>query len=170
MAVREFVDANEVFHHGNDNILTVWGWLNGENMTNIFLANPFISVLMCTWWKNWNTKNWYVLTHAMFSSNVYGWASRVRWWLLRTPTRRVIWVYQLILRFLSLPLYDRDPTWFFLANELKFDDKCYRINSLSLINLRLLIIKFSSICEGQPCKICTKFTTSCCLLWLSSNS
>ena len=39
---------------------------------------------------------------------------------------------------------------------IKFDDQCYQINLLSVINLLLLVIKFSFICEGKPCRVCIK--------------
>ena len=54
---------------------------------------------------------------------------------------------------LSLPLYDTHPTWLSLTNELNFDDKHHQINSLLLVNLPLLINKFSFIFEGQSCRV-----------------
>ena len=38
-----------------------------------------------------------------------------------------------------------------VINELKFDDLDYQINSQSLVNVVLLIIKFAYICEGHSC-------------------
>ena len=86
---------------------------------------------------------------------------KARSWLLRTLTFRIIWIYRSICQRLSLPVYDTHPTWLSLTNELKFADKRQQINSLSLVNLLLLINKVSFICEGQSCRVrITQFSPS----------
>ena len=81
------------------------------------------------------------------------WDNKARLWLLRTLTVCIIWIYSSICQPLSSPLYNTHPTWLSLTNELKFVDKRHQINSLSLVNLLLLINKFSFICEGQSCRV-----------------
>ena len=84
---------------------------------------------------------------------MHRWANKARSWLLRTLKFRIIWIYQYICQRLSLPLYNTHPAWLSLTNELKFVDYRHQINSLSLVNLLLLINKFSFICEGQSCRV-----------------
>ena len=66
-----------------------------------------------------------------------------------TLTFRIIWIYQLIHHWLSFPWSNIHPIWLSPTNDLKFDDYRYQINLVSIVNLPLLIIKFSFICEGQ---------------------
>ena len=82
---------------------------------------------------------------------MHWWANQVRLWLVLKMS--IVWIYQVIRQRLSLQLYIIHPAWLPLTNQLKFDDWCYQINSLSLINLLLLIIKWSFICEGQSCRV-----------------
>ena len=68
-------------------------------------------------------------------------------------------IYQFICQQLSLPLYNAHPTWLSLTDEPNFDDYHYQFNSLSLVSLLLLIIKFSFICEEQSCRV--RITSHC---------
>ena len=80
------------------------------------------------------------------------WASQASSRLLRIRIS-YYWYCQLILQRVSFPLYNTHPTWLSLTHELKFDDCRYQINSLMFVNLLLLIINFSFICEEQPCRV-----------------
>ena len=109
-------------------------------------SNLAISLNVCTWRKLLVTQNWDILTRVIFAPNVHWWVNQSRSWLLRAHTFLIIWIYQSNRQWLSFPSYNARTTW-------KYDDKRYQINSLSLVNLVLLIIKFSFICEGQPCRV-----------------
>ena len=126
------------------------------------IGNCILTLIMIRWrktlWKNFNLLKLRYSEPCNFLKNVHCWAKQARLWLLRAF--RIIWIYQCICQRLSLPLYHTHPTWLSLTNELKFDDYRYQINSLSLINLLLLIIKFSFICEGQSCRVRITFVAT----------
>ena len=82
---------------------------------------------------------------------MHWWTNKARSWLLWTLTFRIIWIHQSICKRLPLPLYNTHPTWLSLLNERKCVDWRHQINSL--VNLLLLINKFSFICEGQSCRV-----------------
>ena len=72
-------------------------------------------------------------------------------------TFRIIWIYQSICQRLSLPLYNTHPIWLSLSMNLLIS-----VTKLSLVNLLLLINKFSFFCEGQSCRVCIVNNTVLC--------
>ena len=91
------------------------------------------------------------------------WANQARSWLLGTLTFRIIWSYQSIFQRVSLSLCTTHPAWRLVTNELDFYYYRHQINSLSLVNLLLLINKFSFICEWQSCRIRLLLIVAMCL-------
>ena len=112
-----------------------------------------MSINCCTWRRILITEKRDILGRATFSPNMHWWANQAPSWLLRILTFYIIWIYQFICQRLSFPLYDTHSTWLSLTNEPKFNDYRYQINSLSFVNLLLLIIKFAISCEGKPCRV-----------------
>ena len=141
------------FYHRNGSILTLWEWLNDEKQffrwKFSYVNNHLFSVINFNHVKlrymepcNFLTKRALV---SQPSTIVVAKDPNISHYLnlsIYLPTIR-----------LSLPLYDTHPTWLSLTNELQFVDLRHQINSLSLVNLLLLINKFSFICEGQSCRI-----------------
>ena len=131
-----------------------------ELWKNKIYVDPTIPTYICTWQRILITKNWYILTCAVFSTDVHWWANQALSWLQRTNILHYLNLWSNSQR--PLPLYNAHLTWLSLTNELKFDDYLYQINLLSLVNLLFLIIKFWFICERQPCRVCIITKISLC--------
>ena len=78
----------------------------------------------------------------------------VHWWSL---TFYISWIHHPFIRQrqLSLPLYNAQPTWLSLTNERKL----YALLSLVNVNLLLLSIKCTLVCEEQPCRVHKRIST-----------
>ena len=97
----------------------------------------------------------FTLTHAIFSPNLHWWTNDACSCLLRTRTFCIIGIYKFMHQQLSLHyiMHIQHDCPSQMISNLIWHGCHYQINSQKLVNLLLRSIKFSSICEGQPCRV-----------------